>query len=189
MRWKWTRISGIRPEHWVISCQVLVLIALGLGLRFAIHTSGGTVFLFSTVAPALMVAAIAVVTALAVSTYRKRHSMFNFEILQPGQTVFREGDEGNCAYFIQSGEVEILRRHEGQDRLLGRLGVGDYFGEVSLLTDQPRNATVRALVETHVSVVGKENFRNMLISVGSVREDILEKARHRTPPTTDSPHS
>jgi hypothetical protein len=169
----------LRAEAWVIFAQLLVLGALLLGLQFAIRTTGGTLFLFSTIAPLLVLASISIVVAHAILTFRARHRIFDFEMLQPGQIVFREGDPSGCAYFIQQGEVEVLRDLEGHEQVLARLGVGEYFGEMGLLSDRPRNATIRALAETRVAVVGKQNFLNMLFAVPSVREDILNTAYQR----------
>ncbi len=176
------------PELWAILAQVLVLAALGLGLQFVLRTTGGTVFLFTALAPFLIVASMAIVAWLAIDTFRKRHHLFHREVFRPGQVVFREGDAAACAYFIERGEVEVSRLHEGQDKVLARLGAGDFFGEVGLLSDGAgRNATVRALTETQVAVVGKENFLRMLFTIPSVREDILSAAHTRV--RSDSAHS
>lgn len=169
-----------RSDIWAILGQVLVLAALGLGLHFVLRTTGGTVFLFTALAPLLILAAMAIVAWLAIEAFRKRHHLFHRQVFKPGQVVFREGDAAACAYFIECGEVEVSRLHDGQDKVLARLGVGDYFGELSLLSDDPRRgATVRALTETHVAVVGKENFLRMLFTIPSVREDVLSTAHTR----------
>ncbi len=169
-----------RSEVWAILAQVLVLAALGLGLHFVLRTTGGTVFLFTALAPVLIMAAVAIVAWLAIEAFRKRHHLFHRQVFQPGQVVFREGDTAACAYFIECGEVEVSRLHDGQDKVLARLGIGDYFGELSLLSDDPRRgATVRALTETQVAVVGKENFLHMLFTIPSVRDDILRTAHTR----------
>jgi CRP-like cAMP-binding protein len=177
----------LRPESLAMLAQMLVLVALSLGLQFIVWTTGGTLFLFSAVAPLLIFAAIAIVVGLAIGDLRRRHRMFQHEVFQAGQIVFREGDPAGCAYFIERGEVEVSRLRNGHDEPVARLGVGDYFGEMSLLSDQPgRNATVRALAETQVATVGKENFLRMVFSVASVRENILETAHRRIRPNADS---
>lgn len=60
-------------------------------------------------------------------------------------TLFRQGDPGDAAYLVVSGQVEIRLSVPGQpDRVATRLEAGAIFGEVSLLTNEPRTATVRA---------------------------------------------
>lgn len=169
-----------RWELRAILAQVLVLVALGLGLRFVVRTTGGTVFLFTVLAPLLIVVSMAIVGWLALDAFRSRHRMLHRDVFPPGQVVFREGDAAHCAYFIEKGEVEVTRRHDGQEQVLARLSVGDFFGELSLLSDDPRRgATVRALTETQVAVVGKENFLRMIFAIPSVREDVLNTATQR----------
>jgi Cyclic nucleotide-binding domain len=172
---------NIRSEVWAILAQLLVLVALALGLQFVVRTTGGTLFLFSAVAPLLILVSIAIVVGLAIGDWRKRHSMLQYQVFQPGQIVFREGDAAGCAYFIDRGEVEVSRMmHNGRDEPVARLGVGDYFGEMSLLSDRTtRSATVRALVETRVAVVGRENFLRMVFTVSSFRENVLNTAHRR----------
>jgi CRP-like cAMP-binding protein len=169
-----------RPELWAIFAQLLALMALALGLQFVVRTTGGTLFLFSAVAPLLIMVSVAIVVGLAIGSLRKRHSMFRYQDFQPAETIFQEGDPASCAYFIHRGEVEVSRIHNGREETVARLGVGDYFGEMSLLSDRTtRSATVRALAETRVAVVGRENFLRMFFTVASFRENILNTAYRR----------
>ena len=65
---------------------------------------------------------------------------------EPGQFIYREGDLARNFYTILSGQVEVVRRESGEDQLVATLGVGEYFGEVSLLQGVRHTASVRALV-------------------------------------------
>jgi CRP-like cAMP-binding protein len=58
-----------------------------------------------------------------------------------GTTMFRQGEQGDWVYVIQSGEVEIRREFQGQDCLLAVLGAGDFFGEMAVINERPRSAT------------------------------------------------
>lgn len=72
-----------------------------------------------------------------------------------GETVFREGDRGDSLFLVVSGIVEARTTSpEGSEVLLARLGAGDLFGEISVLSGRPRTATIKAtepcrLVEVH----------------------------------------
>ena len=53
--------------------------------------------------------------------------------LSPGEIVFDEGDPGDHFYVIQSGEVELVRESPQQQRVVARIGAGDFFGELGLV--------------------------------------------------------
>src|SRR5262249_20311059 len=61
-----------------------------------------------------------------------------------GDFVYREGDAGKDMYIIQEGRIEIVSQDSGEPRQLDLLDVGDFFGELSLLEDQRRDASARA---------------------------------------------
>lgn len=71
-----------------------------------------------------------------------------------GDVLLREGGESDRFYVIESGLVEVTQ----QDRVLRREGPGDYFGEIGLLRDVPRTATITALEPTVVQTLGREEF-------------------------------
>ena len=83
------------------------------------------------------------------------------EIHDEGFEIVREGDpvdDRSKFYLIRRGEVEISRWSEGRSERVAKLGPGRYFGEVALLMDQPRNATVRALSRVEVYTVDRATF-------------------------------
>ncbi len=72
-----------------------------------------------------------------------------------GDTLFNEGDPGNTAYIVTSGEIEILKVSAEQTVRIAVSGPGIIVGEMSLLTGEPRNATARALVDTELVSIPK----------------------------------
>lgn len=62
----------------------------------------------------------------------------------PGETLMRQGDPADCAYVILEGEVEVLGRTSSGDFVIAVLGRNAVPGEIGVLTDAPRTATVRA---------------------------------------------
>jgi CRP-like cAMP-binding protein len=106
------------------------------------------------------------------------------ESYQPGEVIIREGELGVCAYFIQEGQVEVLRREQGQDKVIATLGKDEYFGEMALLSNAPRNATVRAGNETRVAALGKDNFVKLLSVLPQTKEGILRTVQDRAKQAT-----
>lgn len=84
--------------------------------------------------------------------------------LSAGEVLFDEGDEADNAYIVASGEVEILKRQEDREARLAVSGEGIIIGEMALLTDEPRNATARALTDTTLIVVPHKTFDELINS-------------------------
>src|SRR5205807_9603522 len=79
------------------------------------------------------------------------------EYFEPGQVVFREGDRGDWLYVVTEGEVEVTKRVPGEsDVTLRRLGPGECFGEIALVSEQARSATVRSLTGVNVLAVDRD---------------------------------
>jgi putative ABC transport system ATP-binding protein len=82
-------------------------------------------------------------------------------VFEPGELIVREGDavdEQSEFYLIRRGTVEVFREVGGASQKLTEMGPGRYFGEVALLMNQPRNATVRALTRVEVYAVNRATF-------------------------------
>ena len=77
-----------------------------------------------------------------------------------GTTVVRWGDDGDAMYLIRSGRCGVRRG----DRLLAELDPGDYFGEVALMVDTTRTASVETLEETNLLRIPAETFRTVLLA-------------------------
>jgi CRP-like cAMP-binding protein len=173
-------VKGRSPATgWLLAALGLTLTALLLGVQFMLETTGGTLFLFATVAPGLVVVATVILGAVLYRDFRRRHRLFDIERYQAGDVVFRQGTPGDSAYFIRSGEVEIVREAGGAESVIARLGAGQYFGETALLTQAPRNASVRASSPTELAVLGKENFLTMLSLLPATHEDVLKTVQQR----------
>ena len=90
--------------------------------------------------------------------------------LQPGERLFEEGDEGDRAFVIVGGELEILKQSGSSEVLLAVRRAGEVIGEMSLLEDAPRMAAARARGETVLLDVPKAVFDEVLASsAGAVR--------------------
>ncbi|MDY6971737.1 MAG: patatin-like phospholipase family protein [Thermodesulfobacteriota bacterium] len=79
-----------------------------------------------------------------------------------GQEVCREGEPGDSLYIIRSGIVIVSTQENGEAKIVNQLHRGDFFGEVSLLTGEPRSATVEALLDVELFVLSKTSFENII---------------------------
>lgn len=87
------------------------------------------------------------------------------EYFEPGQVIFREGDRGDWLYVVSDGEVEVVRESAGAATPLRRLGRGECFGEIALVSDRPRSATVRAVTASNVLAVDREAFQALFATL------------------------
>jgi CRP-like cAMP-binding protein len=82
--------------------------------------------------------------------------------LAPGDVLFREGDPGDRAFLVSSGEVEILRTTERREVLIAVRTADEVIGEMALLDEQPRSATARARSATELVSIPKATLEDLL---------------------------
>jgi putative ABC transport system ATP-binding protein len=85
-----------------------------------------------------------------------------------GDTIIREGEPGEEFFLVSDGEVDVIRA----DHEVARLGRGDFFGEVALISGEPRNATVLALEPLDTFVLGKTDFQSALETSSPFRDQL-----------------
>ena len=83
---------------------------------------------------------------------------------QPGQLIMRQGDTGVGAFIIRSGKVDVIQDRDGKEVTIASLGPGDVVGEMSLLDEFPRSASVRATEPTTALGIQRWHFRGILQS-------------------------
>lgn len=93
-----------------------------------------------------------------------------------GADVVRQGDTGTRFYIMESGQAEVVQDGDAGPRRVTLLGPGDYFGEIALLLDVPRSATVRALTPLEVHSLERDDFEALL---GSLLPGIAAEAETR----------
>ena len=99
-------------------------------------------------------------------TEQLKHAHF-----QKGEIIIREGEIGDRFYIIESGEVEIVHQKPGHiEQQLGLRSTGDSFGELALLKDAPRAATVRCLTPVDVIIFNRNDFLTLAGSFNFFRQ-------------------
>lgn len=98
--------------------------------------------------------------------------------LEAGQVLFRQGDPANSLYVIVDGAVVPIA--EGERRYkLAVLERGEFFGEIGLLGEQPRNATIEAIVETKLLAIDRRLMWDLIEGEASVAKGLLRFLRAR----------
>jgi CRP-like cAMP-binding protein len=96
-------------------------------------------------------------------------ALAEFRALDPGAEIVREGDTAEDFFVLGSGEAVV--RRGGAD--VARLGPGDFFGELALFDDAPRNATVVAESGVTVLAISRASFRTLLADLAGFRDAVL----------------
>jgi EAL domain-containing protein (putative c-di-GMP-specific phosphodiesterase class I) len=99
-----------------------------------------------------------------------------------GTSIFSEGEQGNIAYVIESGLVEISTTEEGKQIVLGVLTQGQLFGEMALIDGAPRTASAVAIKDTVLTVVSREQLMERLNNAEPLLRMLVRViiARYRT---------
>jgi cAMP-dependent protein kinase regulator len=106
-----------------------------------------------------------------------------------GNVVISEGDPGTSMYVIASGEVKVYTRGMGGNLgsvYLAKLGEGDFFGEVSVLTGKPRTATITAAQRTELLRLDKEKLDNALAKFPGIRKVLDDFYKQRAKHTVEA---
>jgi signal transduction histidine kinase len=96
-----------------------------------------------------------------------------------GQLVLQEGDQGDSLYVVLTGELEVTKRQGSQDILLAVYMPGQFFGEMALLEQAPRSASVRTLQESRLLVISQAAFQTLLTCSPSAPLKILHTVTSR----------
>lgn len=98
----------------------------------------------------------------------------------PGEIIFKKGDPGEFVYTIINGEVEVLDEDlDESNRVIARLGPGQYFGEMALLSDEPRMATVKAISPVYAMTLARGDFKSLHDNMPELGSSINQIMRDR----------
>jgi CRP-like cAMP-binding protein len=100
--------------------------------------------------------------------------------LPEGTVAVREGGYGQEFFVLVSGTAEVTRK----GKVVAKLGPGDWFGEIALLHNAPRNATVTATSPMSALVVSHRDFSSLLATSPQIQTKILQALAERLAPTT-----
>jgi CRP-like cAMP-binding protein len=99
------------------------------------------------------------VPAAAIGLLAEAAAPFRFA---EGETLIRQGDEDNDMFLLVEGAVNVLVTVDGKELLVAPMQAGDYFGEMSLLTGEPRTATIRAATDGAAYRIRRESIAPLI---------------------------
>jgi CRP/FNR family cyclic AMP-dependent transcriptional regulator len=100
-------------------------------------------------------------------------------IFKPGQAVCRQGDVGDSAFIIIDGEADILIESDGGPIKVASVGRNDIIGEIAILLDVPRTATVQATSDLQTLKITKDLFFRMVTDFPEMGVEIMRVLAHR----------
>ncbi len=96
-----------------------------------------------------------------------------------GSVLFREGEQGDCAYVIEEGKILVYLEREGEEVPISLLKKGEIFGEMSLIDNLPRSASVKAIEDCVLAVVTKDQLLERFNSSDSLVQLLLKVMMNR----------
>ena len=118
---------------------------------------------------------IPVFSGISPELFYKMEKTIKERSFSKGEIIFKEGDPGDAFYIIKSGAIEILKGDQSKNtqvRLAIR-GEGDFFGEMSLLEDSPRFALARAVRDSTVLEISREDFKSLLAKNPAIAMEVM----------------
>jgi CRP-like cAMP-binding protein len=105
---------------------------------------------------------------------------------KPGQPLVRQGDLGDAAYILVDGVAEVVLERGGEDMVLTELGKNAIVGEIAILCDVPRTATVVAASELATLRVSKDGFFHLVTQFPQIGIEVMHELASRLHHTTQA---
>ena len=74
--------------------------------------------------------------------------MIRFQEFEKDEIIIKENEFGNDVYIIKDGKVQVSKMYNGKEFVIGTLSKGEIFGEMTIIDEKPRSATIKALEKT-----------------------------------------
>ena len=100
-------------------------------------------------------------------------------LYRDGEAIIRQGEDGQCMYVVQSGQVRVVREKDGTEFELAVMGEGEFFGEMSLFERQRRSATVHAHGDARVLTIDRRTLLQRIQGDPSLAFRIIETLSRR----------
>jgi CRP-like cAMP-binding protein len=172
--------SGRTRERMLFVAGLMGLGGLATSLLYAFHSTPYTMVFFMAVGLTLIFGAALVFALAILRDYRGRLTSLTARDLQDAEVVHRQGEEAEYMYILTEGEVEFTVAEAGEDpTTLGKLGPGEYFGDMAVLRNEPYQATARAVGPVKVLLIHRDDFRSLYTHLPNLRERVRKAQAQR----------
>lgn len=174
-----TRIAKRMREPWLLPklmrvAEVLILAAAIIALWSVLQPGPISLTLFMVVAQGLIVGGVVLYVVVTLIRFKRRHGVSRVHFAA-GETIFQQGEAGDFLYIITSGEVAVIQEEPEQGpKMIAKLGPGEYFGEMALLNDTPRIATVRTLTSVDAVMIERLDFTTLYTYLPDLQSNVDE---------------
>src|SRR4051794_25154557 len=99
--------------------------------------------------------------------------------LPKGTVLFREGEPGKEMFVLQSGKIAISKKVRDVEKVLAMLGPGEFFGEMAIISNKPRNATATVAEDAKLLVIDPKTFEGMIRGNSEIAVRMIKKLADR----------
>jgi CRP-like cAMP-binding protein len=171
----------VHPHDRLLALSGL-LTAFGLltAIVFTLRSTPYLMVLFLGLGLTCIMAGVVIFGAVLVSDIRSRLHSVEERAFKAGDVVFKEGDFPDRLYLIGKGEAEVTKEvRGGPPVVLARLGPGEFFGEIGIIGNTPRTATVRAATGLETLSIHRDYFTSLLAYLPSWKARVFDDYRRR----------
>ncbi len=169
-----------RQERQLYLAGSLALLGLLTALVYLGRSTPYTMIAFLGGGQLLLFAGAAIYVYVMAADIKSRLESVVEKHVKAGEIVFRQGDFPDRLYVIGKGEVEVIREDPLHGEVpLARLGPGEVFGEMGILGNTPRSATIRAAADLELLSIHRSYFSSLFSYLPSLREGILAVYQRR----------
>jgi CRP/FNR family cyclic AMP-dependent transcriptional regulator len=168
-------------EKLLVMAGILTLFGLGIGIVYVLWSTPYTMVAFLGLGQMTILAGGVIFLTVILLDVKARLQSVVEKKFGPGETVFRQGEFPDRLYLIGKGEAEVIREVPGgEDIPLARLTPGEFFGEMGIMGNTPRSATVKAATELEALSIHRSYIGPMISYLPSWQEKIREEYAQRT---------
>merc|ERR1719172_148497 len=103
------------------------------------------------------------------------------KVVPADERIIQEKDDGDCMYVIEKGDIECKKMISGEEKVVKTCGPGDFFGELALLYNCPRAASVEARNDAVLWQLDRETFNHIVRDASMKQREMYEQFLNRVP--------